>query len=48
MYIDKFPLVLDNAKVTLYADATSVSHSSKSVDAINSAINYDFPISNYG
>ena len=41
MYINDLPLSLDNAKVTMYADDTSISHSSKSVDAINSAINDD-------
>ena len=41
MYINDVPLSLDNAKVTMYADDTSISYSSKSVDAINSAINDD-------
>ena len=41
MYINDLPLLLDNAKVTMYADDTSISYSSKSVDAINSAINDD-------
>ena len=41
MYLNDFPLVLDNAKVTMYADDTSIASSSKSVDAINSAINDD-------
>ena len=40
MYVNDLPLSLDNAKVTMYADDTSIS--SKSVDAINSAINDDF------
>ena len=39
MYINDLPLSFDNAKVTMYADDTSISYSSKSVDAINSAIN---------
>ena len=38
MYINDLPLSLDNAKVTMYADDTSISYSSKSVHAINSAI----------
>ena len=38
MYINDLPLSLDNAKVTMYADDTSISYSSKSVDEINSAI----------
>ena len=38
---DDLPLALDNAKVTMYADDTSISYSSKSVDEINSAINDD-------
>ena len=41
IYINDLPLSLDNAKVTKYADDTSISYSSKSVDAINSAINDD-------
>ena len=41
MYINDLPLSLDNAKVTMYADDTSIFYSSKSVDAINSAINDD-------
>ena len=41
MYINELPLSLDNAKVTVYSDDTSISYSSKSVDAINSAINDD-------
>ena len=41
MYINDLPLSLDNAKVTTYTDDTSISYSSKSVDAINSAINDD-------
>ena len=41
MYINDLPLSLDNAKVTMYADDTSISYSSRSVDAINSAINDD-------
>ena len=41
MYINDLPLSLDNAKVTMYADDTSISYSSKSVDAISSAINDD-------
>ena len=41
IYINDFPLALDNAKVTMYADDTSISYSSKSVDEINSAINDD-------
>ena len=43
MYLNDLPLVLDNATVTMHADHTSTSHSSKSVDAINSAINNDLP-----
>ena len=39
MYANDLPFSLDNAKITMYADDTSISHSSKSVDAINSAIN---------
>ena len=39
MYLNDFPLVLDNAKVTMYVDDTSISYSSNSVEAINSAIN---------
>ena len=42
MHVNYLPLVLDNAKVTMYADDTSICYSSKSVDAINSAINDDF------
>ena len=34
-------LVVDNAKVTMYAGDTSNSNSSKSVDGINSTINDD-------
>ena len=41
IYINDLPLALDNAKVTMYADDTSISYSSKSVDEINSAINDD-------
>ena len=41
MYINDLPLSLDNAKVTMYADDTSISYSSNSVDAINSAFNED-------
>ena len=41
MYINDLPLSLDNAKVTMYADDTSISYSSKPVDAINPAINDD-------
>ena len=41
MYINDLPLSLDNAKVTMYADDTSISYSSKSDDSINSAINDD-------
>ena len=41
VYINDLPLSLDNAKVIMYADDTSISYSSKSVDAINSAINDD-------
>ena len=41
IYINDLPLVLDNAKATMYADDTSISYSSKSVEAINSAINDD-------
>ena len=41
MYVNDLPLALDNAKVTMYADDTSIPYSSKSIDAINSAINDD-------
>ena len=42
MYINDLALVLYNATVTMYANDTSISYSSKSVDAINSVINDDF------
>ena len=41
MYMNDPPLVPDNAMFTIYADDTSISYSSKSLEAINSAINDD-------
>ena len=41
IYINDLPFALGNAKVTMYADDTNISYSSKSVDEINSAINDD-------
>ena len=38
MYINDLALALDFSKVAMYADDTSISYSSKSVDAITSAI----------
>ena len=39
--INDLPLMLDNAKITMCADDTSIFYSSKSVDPINSVINDD-------
>ena len=41
MYINGLPLVLDNTKATMYVGDACISYSSKSVNAISSAINDD-------
>ena len=41
IYINDLPCALQNTKVTIYANDTSISYSSKSVAEINEAINSD-------
>ena len=41
IYINDLPLALKNSEVTMYADDTSISYSSKNVDELNETLNSD-------
>ena len=42
IYINDLPFSLKNSEVTMYADDTSISYSSKNIDELNETLNSDF------